>query len=253
MAHRLLGHTAPDRLRRVPQQRLEINYFAAALPDAARRRPSPSSQQAKKDRNLAVEDFRDAFGVTHEAAALRFTNLATQPPRHDRCTSSGSTATARCSKALRERRPAAADRRHRLDRGPDRLPASGARARAFDAARTARPSTTSTPTPRRARSGARRRPARTAAGGVLDHRRACRSTTRSGSAAARRTKRASSTCPDEACCRRAPGGARRALGRARRGRAPACTRRCSRRCRRGTFPGVDDAEVYEFLEAHADQ
>jgi len=29
------------------------------------------------DRNIAVEDFRDAFGVTHEAAALRFTNLAT--------------------------------------------------------------------------------------------------------------------------------------------------------------------------------
>ena len=33
--------------------------------------------QAKKDRNLAVEDFRDAFGVTHEAAAMRMTNLLT--------------------------------------------------------------------------------------------------------------------------------------------------------------------------------
>jgi hypothetical protein len=32
---------------------------------------------AKADRNIAVEDYRDAFGVTHEAAALRFTNLAT--------------------------------------------------------------------------------------------------------------------------------------------------------------------------------
>jgi XRE family transcriptional regulator, fatty acid utilization regulator len=32
---------------------------------------------AKAERNIAVEDYRDAFGVTHEAAALRFTNLAT--------------------------------------------------------------------------------------------------------------------------------------------------------------------------------
>ena len=34
-------------------------------------------QRAKEERRIAIEDFRDAFGVTHEAAALRFTNLAT--------------------------------------------------------------------------------------------------------------------------------------------------------------------------------
>ena len=34
-------------------------------------------RQAKTDRNIAIEDFRDAFGTTHESAALRFTNLAT--------------------------------------------------------------------------------------------------------------------------------------------------------------------------------
>ena len=32
---------------------------------------------AKQRRDLAIEDFRDAFGVTHEAAALRLMNLAT--------------------------------------------------------------------------------------------------------------------------------------------------------------------------------
>jgi predicted transcriptional regulator len=32
---------------------------------------------AKREKDLAVEDFRDAFGVTHEAAAHRLTNLAT--------------------------------------------------------------------------------------------------------------------------------------------------------------------------------
>ena len=76
MAHRLLGHTEPTSYADFLQQRLEINYFAAAC-------LMPLTQSvdflrtAKSERNIAVEDFRDAFGVTHEAAALRFTNLAT--------------------------------------------------------------------------------------------------------------------------------------------------------------------------------
>ncbi|MGO4299123.1 helix-turn-helix domain-containing protein [Leifsonia sp. RAF41] len=76
MAHRLLGHTRPTSYADFLRQRLEINYFAACclMPrDAA----VGFLQQAKKERDLAVEDFRDAFGVTHEAAALRLTNLAT--------------------------------------------------------------------------------------------------------------------------------------------------------------------------------
>ena len=77
MAHRMLGHTAPEDYAHFLQQRLEINYFAAAA-------LMPLEQavtflnDAKAERNIAVEDFRDAFGVTHEAAALRFTNLATE-------------------------------------------------------------------------------------------------------------------------------------------------------------------------------
>jgi transcriptional regulator with XRE-family HTH domain/predicted transcriptional regulator len=76
VAHRSLGHTVPASYAEFVRQRLEINYFAAAC-------LMPLDQsvafllQAKRDRNIAVEDFRDAFGVTHEAAALRFTNLAT--------------------------------------------------------------------------------------------------------------------------------------------------------------------------------
>jgi predicted transcriptional regulator len=76
MAHRLLGHTVPETYADFLQQRLEINYFAAAC-------LMPLSQSveflsaAKASRDIAVEDFRDAFGVTHEAAALRLTNLAT--------------------------------------------------------------------------------------------------------------------------------------------------------------------------------
>ena len=77
LAHRLLEHHEPESYAEFLHQRLEINYFAASC-------LMPLTQsvaflnRAKTERNLAVEDFRDAFGVTHEAAALRFTNLATK-------------------------------------------------------------------------------------------------------------------------------------------------------------------------------
>ncbi|WP_022884851.1 helix-turn-helix domain-containing protein [Glaciibacter superstes] len=76
MAHRLLGHEKPASYAEFLWQRLEINYFAAAclMPREA---ALAFLCAAKVERELAVEDFRDAFGVTHEAAALRFTNLAT--------------------------------------------------------------------------------------------------------------------------------------------------------------------------------
>jgi len=77
LAHLLLKHPVPQTYEEFLQQRLEINYFAAAC-----LMPRTSAvaflQEAKKHRNIAVEDFRDAFGVTHEAASLRFTNLATE-------------------------------------------------------------------------------------------------------------------------------------------------------------------------------
>ncbi|MEY9853600.1 transcriptional regulator with XRE-family HTH domain [Leifsonia sp. EB41] len=77
MAHRLLGHERPASYADFLRQRLEINYFAACalMPEAA---AVAFLQQAKKEKDVAVEDFRDAFGVTHEAAALRLTNLATR-------------------------------------------------------------------------------------------------------------------------------------------------------------------------------
>ncbi|MCU1528914.1 MAG: family transcriptional regulator [Frondihabitans sp.] len=76
MAHRILGHGRPADYAEFLQQRLEINYFAASclMP---RNAAVPFLQQAKRDKNLSVEDFRDAFGTTQESAALRLTNLAT--------------------------------------------------------------------------------------------------------------------------------------------------------------------------------
>lgn len=76
LAHRVLDHRAPATYAEFLRQRLEINYVAAAVlmpRDAATRHLA----EQKDARTLAIEDFRDAFGVTHEAAALRFTNLAT--------------------------------------------------------------------------------------------------------------------------------------------------------------------------------
>ena len=77
MAHRVLGHREPADYAEFLQQRLEINYFAAAclMPQAS---SVEFLSQAKQRKDLAVEDFRDSFGVTHEAAALRLTNLATR-------------------------------------------------------------------------------------------------------------------------------------------------------------------------------
>ncbi|WP_156760269.1 helix-turn-helix domain-containing protein [Microbacterium karelineae] len=77
MAHRLLGHRPPTSYADFLQQRLEINYYAACclIPETA---GVAFLRDAKKERNLAVEDFRDAFGVTHEAASMRMTNLMTE-------------------------------------------------------------------------------------------------------------------------------------------------------------------------------
>ncbi|MFG6492217.1 helix-turn-helix domain-containing protein [Microbacterium sp. P03] len=77
MAHRLLGHERPTDYADFLQQRLEINYYAACclMPETA---SVAFLDQAKRDRDLAVEDFRDAFGVTHEAAGMRMSNLLTQ-------------------------------------------------------------------------------------------------------------------------------------------------------------------------------
>lgn len=75
MAHRVLGHEQPWNYQEFLQQRMEINYFASAclMPEKA---TAEFMQQAKRVRNLAIEDLRDAFGVTHETAAHRFANLA---------------------------------------------------------------------------------------------------------------------------------------------------------------------------------
>lgn len=76
IGHRLLGHTQPASYADFLYQRVEIAYFAATclIPRNAALDLLLPQQRAK---DLAIEDFRDAFGVTHDFAALRLTNLAT--------------------------------------------------------------------------------------------------------------------------------------------------------------------------------
>ncbi|SDQ63879.1 helix-turn-helix domain-containing protein [Quadrisphaera sp. DSM 44207] len=76
MAHRLLEHSQPTDYADFLRQRMEINYYAAAC--LVPRTPALALlSAAKAAKDLAVEDLRDAFGITHETAAWRLTNLAT--------------------------------------------------------------------------------------------------------------------------------------------------------------------------------
>src|SRR4051794_38957446 len=76
LGHFALGHTDPRDFAEFLRQRVEANYFAAALlvPEAA---ASKFLNAAKRDHVLSMEDLRDVFAVSHETAAHRFTNLAT--------------------------------------------------------------------------------------------------------------------------------------------------------------------------------
>lgn len=77
LASHVLGHSAPRDYGDFLRQRVETNYLAAALmlPEAA---AVAMLREAKAARRLSVEDLRDAFAVTYETAAHRFTNLATR-------------------------------------------------------------------------------------------------------------------------------------------------------------------------------
>jgi XRE family transcriptional regulator, fatty acid utilization regulator len=76
LGHYVLGHSVPADFGEFLHQRVEANYFAGAMlmpeePAAA------FLHQAMDARNLSVEDLRDVFSVSYEMAAHRFTNLAT--------------------------------------------------------------------------------------------------------------------------------------------------------------------------------
>jgi XRE family transcriptional regulator, fatty acid utilization regulator len=77
LGHHVLGHTEPRDYSEFLRQRVYTNYFAAAL--LMPEKPAVEFlATAKSAKELAIEDLRDAFAVSYESAAHRFTNLATE-------------------------------------------------------------------------------------------------------------------------------------------------------------------------------
>lgn len=245
MAHRVLGHEQPATYADFLQQRLEINYFAAAVL-MPQRQSVEFLQQAKAERNIAVEDFRDAFGVTHEAAALRFTNLATAHLDLEvhflRVSGDGAVAKAYENDGLR-------------------LPVdvTGSTEGQF----VCRKWSARTAFTRTNRTTEFYQYTDTPEGTFFD-------STQTGTTANEEfsitigvpfahskwfrgretTNRMSSTCPDESCCRLPePGLSERWSGKA--WSSAKLHAHILSPLPAGTFPGVDDRELYEFLEAHS--
>src|ERR1700733_5046286 len=76
LGHFVLGHDPPKDFADFLRQRVEANYFAAAVL-VPERSAARFLLEAKQSRELSVEDLRDVFAVSYEMAAHRFTNLAT--------------------------------------------------------------------------------------------------------------------------------------------------------------------------------
>ncbi|MBX3098189.1 MAG: helix-turn-helix domain-containing protein [Salinibacterium sp.] len=245
MAHRVLGHSTPSTYADFLKQRLEINYFAAAVL-MPQRQSVEFLRQAKADRNIAVEDFRDAFGVTHEAAALRFTNLATTHLDLE-------------VHFLRVSDDGAVSKAYEND--DLRLPVdvTGSTEGQF----VCRHWSARTAFTRTNRTTEFYQYTDTPEGTFFE-------STQTGTTAAEEfsisigvpfahskwfrgretTNRTSSTCPDENCCRRpAPDLTERWSGKA--WSSAKLHAHILSPLPSGTFPGVDDRELYEFLEVHS--
>jgi XRE family transcriptional regulator, fatty acid utilization regulator len=76
LGHVALNHDTPTDFGAFLRQRMECSYFAAAvlIPEGA---AVPFLDEARRRRDLAVEDLKEVFYVSYETAARRLTNLAT--------------------------------------------------------------------------------------------------------------------------------------------------------------------------------
>ncbi|WP_434809897.1 helix-turn-helix domain-containing protein [Microbacterium sp. bgisy189] len=77
LSSRILGHSEPRSYAEFLRQRVETNYLTGALliPES---HAAGFLQDAKSRRAISIEDLRDAYAVSYETAAHRFTNLATR-------------------------------------------------------------------------------------------------------------------------------------------------------------------------------
>jgi transcriptional regulator with XRE-family HTH domain/predicted transcriptional regulator len=77
LGHFVLDHRDPVDFGDFLRQRMQANYFAAAVlvPEEA---AVPFLLDAKEERDLAIEDLKEVFYVSYEMAAHRFCNLITK-------------------------------------------------------------------------------------------------------------------------------------------------------------------------------
>jgi len=240
-----LGEQEPKDYADFLRQRVETNYLAAALM-VPERGAVDFLRAAKEHRELSVEDLRDAFAVSYETAAHRFTNLATEhlgiPVHFLKVHESGT-----ISKAYEN--DGAAFPRDALGAIEGQLVCRKWSARqVFDVEDRFSPYHQYTDKPT----------------GTYWCTSSIQSTGQGAFSVSVGTpfahvkwfrgrdtpNRQVSTCPDDACCRRAPDDL---AARWSRHSWPSARLQTSLLAAMptGVFPGVDSTEVYEFLEAHS--
>ncbi|MCU1578313.1 MAG: family transcriptional regulator [Rhodoglobus sp.] len=245
LASHVLGVTEPKDYADFLRQRVETNYLAGAL--MVPEHTAVAFLQAAKDkRELSVEDLRDAFAVSYETAAHRFTNLATQhlgiPVHFLKVHESGT-----ISKAYENDNAAFPTDALGAVEGQLVCRFWSAR-RVFDVADRFSPYHQYTDKP----------------GGTYWCTSRIQSSSRGDFSVSVGTpfahvkwfrgrdtaNRAVSSCPDENCCRRPPAGL---AGRWEQHSLPSARMNSSLLAAMptGMYPGVDSTEVFEFLENHA--
>ncbi|GAA3712698.1 short-chain fatty acyl-CoA regulator family protein [Zhihengliuella alba] len=242
----VLGHRTPADYSEFLRQRVYTNYFAAALllPE---RQTVALLQRAKAQKELAIEDLRDAFAVSYESAAHRFTNLATEHLGitthfqkvhesgivHKAYENDGVNFPADHTGAIEGQAICRYWTSRVVFDVPDKF-------RAFNQY-TDTVNGTFWCTARTERHSAGL--FSLSVGVPFEHAKWFRGRDT--------TERSKSRCPDETCCRRPP----EALAAAWEGNAWPATRANEHLLAAmppGAFPGVDDTEVYRFLESHTD-
>ena len=245
MAHRIFGHERPEDYGDFLRQRQEIAYFTAAclIPRFA---AVVHLEEKIRDKDLAMEDFRDAFGVTHHSAAQRFTNLSTShfdiPVHFLRTGDDGALYRGYANDDV----PLPTDASGAIE-GQPLCRRWGARA-AFTQRNRTREFAQYTDTPAgtywcSTQTGTSRESEFSITLGVpFAHAKWFRNR--------ETTRRAASTCPAESCCRE-PDGALRERWQDHSWPSAKMHAHVLSPLPSGTFPGVDDTEVFTFLEAHA--
>ncbi|THG29062.1 helix-turn-helix domain-containing protein [Glaciibacter flavus] len=244
-ASHVLGHDEPGNYADFLRQRVETNYLTAAIllpeKDAVK-----LLTEAKNLRRISMEDLRDAFAVSYETAAHRFTNLATArlaiPVHFMKVHESGTIIKAYENDAVRfPSDPGGAIEGTTVCR-------NWTARTVFDVEDRFSPwyqytDTTSgtfwcTSRIEKAKEG----DYSVSVGVPFAHVKWFRG---------RETAhRAVSRCPDESCCRRAPGGLEEKWADQSWPAARTPTSLLAA-LPTGSFPGVDPTEVYQFLESHA--